>query len=607
MLNKLSRFARRFAARPGDEPFDESFLDEIVRIGVHPFIMIRTKGAEDGAAQFLICKTQNDAGQFVGEVAALPEYSKSKLIRGIQKALQLDVYEAADLLYFWVENDEAPIIESIHVGDPESIDLPTFWRYPAFGFGKGATRLTKSTRRNSLLAAFDAHNQTTGNDALRFAIMEAIAFALSRSFGKAGQYQQAAEVVGKALERLPHSMHLRTAKHALSFKLAGAPLHPRFEKFVGDDNGYLEKFVCKLPFERFDISPDGNVLLCCGHWLPTSIGSFMNQSVDDVLNSPKALDIRKSVTDGSYKYCNHIDCGAMVRDDLTKIEAAPPVISKSIATGDFRIDHPTEVMFAFDQTCNLSCPSCRTERITEKFSQSVAKAQAVEEKFSPLLSKAKILHINPAGELFASKPSRKILEMINDETCPDICLEIISNGTLFTEQEWKKFPGIHNKVQSIRVSIDAATKETFEKLRRLGKYDVLEENMRFLRHLRMTVVPELKFSFTYQIDNFREMPAFIDFCAEMRADYAIFERLQNITFTPEDFRERAVHFHTHRLHNEFIDVINHPKMGDPRCWHDFDYPGFRGQAPKMSQIESRRKSESAKQGASGTLSKINSN
>jgi MoaA/NifB/PqqE/SkfB family radical SAM enzyme len=266
----------------------------------------------------------------------------------------------------------------------------------------------------------------------------------------------------------------------------------------------------------------------------------------------------------------------MVRDTLTKVENAPDVIKKALETGDFRIDHPTEVMFAFDQTCNLSCPSCRTERITEKVSQSLAKARAVEEKFSPLLSKARILHINPAGELFASKPSRKILEMINDDATPDIKLAIISNGTLFTEQEWNKYPGIHNRIHSIRISIDAASKETFEKLRRLGNYDTFVKNMRFLRHLRMTVIPQLKFSFTYQIDNFKEMPTFVDFCAEMHADYAIFERLQNITFTADEYLEKAVHRPSHRLFGEFIDTINEPKMSDARCWHDFDFPGFVG-------------------------------
>ena len=201
-------------------------------------------------------------------------------------------------------------------------------------------------------------------------------------------------------------------------------------------------------------------------------------------------------------------------------------------TQNYEIDGVDEIMFAFDQTCNLSCPSCRTHVITEKASQSIEKARAVEEKLLPLLPSLRTLHINPAGELFGSKPSRRLLELINDERCPDLRLEIISNGTLFSREEWNKFPGIHNKVSSVRISIDAASKETFEKLRRLGKFDVFVKNMRFLRELRASGgLPQLKFSFTYQLDNFREMKAFVDFCDEMSADFAIFERLQNIVFT----------------------------------------------------------------------------
>ena len=93
-------------------------------------------------------------------------------------------------------------------------------------------------------------------------------------------------------------------------------------------------------------------------------------------------------------------------------------------------------MFAFDQSCNLSCPSCRTHVITEKVSQSVEKARAVEEKLLPLLPTLRTLHMNPAGELFSSnRPSRRLLELINDERCPDLRLDIISNGTLFSREE----------------------------------------------------------------------------------------------------------------------------------------------------------------------------
>jgi molybdenum cofactor biosynthesis enzyme MoaA len=328
-----------------------------------------------------------------------------------------------------------------------------------------------------------------------------------------------------------------------------------------------------LPFERFDIGPNGDVLVCCGHWLPTSIGNFLKDSVDDVLNSPTAKKIRRSVTDGSYKYCNHLECGSMIQGILPTLEQVTNPLARA-ARGDFHVDAVDDVLFALDQTCNLSCPSCRTHRIVEKMSEATDKTEAVEKKLMPLLSTVKVLHINPAGELLASKPSRRILELIDDERCPDLTIDIISNGTLFSESEWNKFPGIHGKVRAVRISIDAARKETFEKLRRLGKYEVLVENMRFLGRLRARRgIRQLKFSFTYQLDNFREMPEFVEFCREMNADFAIFERLQNLgAFSDHEYRRAAVHHADHPRYGEFIAVIKDPIFRSKRVWHDFDYP-----------------------------------
>jgi hypothetical protein len=313
----------------------------------------------------------------------------------------------------------------------------------------------------------------------------------------------------------------------------------------------------------------------------------MKDPIDAVLNSARAMKIRESVTDGTYKYCNHLECGSMAQDTLpTRDQLSRPRTRDAVARGDFHRDGIDELMFAFDQTCNLSCPSCRTHRIVEKMSESIDKARAVEQKLLPLLPTVRVLHINPAGELFASKPSRKLLELIDDERCPDLVLAIISNGTLFSEEEWNKFPGIHGKVYSVRISIDAASKETFEKLRRLGKHDVFLENMRFLSRLRSSGgITQLKFSFTYQLDNFREMPAFVGFCSEMNADLAIFERLQNIAFTHEEFRQKAVHYPDHPLYAEFIEVVRNPVFRTQRVWHDFDYPGVEN----MSGEEARHR------------------
>jgi hypothetical protein len=192
----------------------------------------------------------------------------------------------------------------------------------------------------------------------------------------------------------------------------------------------------------------------------------------------------------------------------------------------------------------------------------------------PLLPKLRYLFIDPAGELWSSKPSRRLLELVSRQTCPDLWLDIISNGTLFTESEWAKFPNIHDMVSCIRISVDGCTKQTFESLRRLANFEVFCKNMEFVSHLRAQGIPGLKFSFTYQLENFREMRDFVYFARRFNCDFVIFERLQNLgTFTNEEYRARAVHLSDHPQHAEFLEMIRDPVFRHPCVWHEFEWEG----------------------------------
>lgn len=251
------------------------------------------------------------------------------------------------------------------------------------------------------------------------------------------------------------------------------------------------------------------------------------------------------------------------------------MLRRAIDTGELNIDKVEQMLFAFDQSCNLSCPSCRVERIIEKPTIRDAKTEVVTNKLMPLLSGMKRLDINPAGEVFSSKPSRRILEMVNRQDCPDLVIDIISNGTLFTDKEWGNLPNLKDMVRSVRVSTDGATKPTFEKLRRLASWEVFVKNMEFLGGLRARgEIKQLKMSFTYQIDNFREMKQFVEFGNRFNVDYVIFERLQNLgAYSWDEFRSKAVHLSEHPLHNEFLDVIRDPLFGRTMVWHDFEWEG----------------------------------
>ncbi len=553
--------------------FTPGIVAHIKQIGYHPFIVVRVGAETAPAPRYLTCLTQNEAPAFVDALAAEPAFAGSRLVRGFERALQQEIYDAADLIFAWVK-DAGPLAEVIYVGLDEATPLFYYSGYATFEIDGRLPPATPTARAALLTDALAAYEAASGNDALRMSMIEALGLALSRSLGWLGDYDAAAACVDMALRARPYSIHLKAARHALGQKLSGAAVTPRLVKFIGDDDGHLRQFVCREPFSRFDIGPSGEVLVCCGHWLPTSIGDFQKNSVEDVLNSPTAIKIRQSVTDGTYKYCNHLECGTMTQGTLPTLDAPTNERARqAIANGDFRVDGVDHVLFAFDQSCNLSCPSCRRERIIERPSQSEEKAQAVEQKLLPLLPTLRVLNLNPAGELFSSKPSRRLLELIDDDSCPELVLDIISNGTLFSEAEWNKFPGIHGKVRSIRISTDAARKDTFEKLRRLGNHEVFVKNMEFLSRLRASdVVPYLCFSFTYQLDNFREMKEFVSFCRLMNCDFAIFERLQNLgAFTDAEYRQRAVHDPAHPLYREFIDVISDPVFRSKIVWHDFSY------------------------------------
>lgn len=572
---------------PAIRPLDAGMVAKIRGLGVHAFLIVSLGG--DGAREgdYLICKTQNELPQFVEALAKYPQLAECKLLHGLERALRLETYEAAQCWFDWMRAAPAGPAQHVHLGLPAGADLPAYYGYPIFSVAAERAGDSADRRLEALRKLFDAYRGTDGNNATRFRLAEALALALSRCLGSRGDYQTAVIVVEQALSLWRSSIHLKAARHALGLKLDGKMVPDRLVKFIGEDNGYLKQFVCPLPFEHFEIGPSGDVLVCCGHWLPTSIGNFLRDPVDGILNSATAQKIRESMTDGSYKYCNHLDCGHMIQGTLpTADELIRPTTRKAVAEGNYRMSGVHYLTFGFDQTCNLSCPSCRTHRIVEKASASIEKARAVEEKLVGLLPTVRFLHINPAGELFGSKPSRKLLELIDDERCPDLRLDIISNGTLFSEEEWNKFPGIHNKVRSIRISVDAARKETFEKLRRLAVHEPFLDNMRFLARLRASgIIPQLKFSFTYQLENFREMVEFVEFCDSMNCDFVLFERLQNIAFTWEEFRAKAVHYPEHPLHAEFLEVVSNPIFASARVFHDFDYEG----AAKISSDDARKR------------------
>ena len=312
----VTAFAKACAELPlldeGSQLLDDDTVAKIHEIGVHPFVLVCVEGDSDQDRHWLICQTENDLPKFVDELARLPMLGECNLLRGFERALRLETYEAAECWFSWVKQAPLGRAEIVRLGLPLSASLGSYYGYPIFDVSSAAASDNEDLRLKTLSTLFEAYLATDGNNAARIRLVEALAFALSRCLGARGEYHEASWIVDCALQLWPSSIHLKAARHALGLQLDGKMVPDRLVKFIGEDNGYLKQFVCPLPFEHFEISPSGEVLVCCGHWLPTSIGNFMKDPIDGILNSARAQKICELMTDGSYKYCNHLDCGAMI-------------------------------------------------------------------------------------------------------------------------------------------------------------------------------------------------------------------------------------------------------------------------------------------------------
>jgi hypothetical protein len=411
--------------------------------------------------------------------------------------------------------------------------------------------------------------------------------ALARWLAKTTTLDQALSVAESALAATNRSggifgIHiLENQITALKRTIVGKPLHHALRRYLGDDDGYMRERTCPFPFERVDLQENGNTSVCCAQWMPGfSIGNVMTDGMtaSQIYNSPNAQSARQSVLDGSFRYCDEVKCPWISGDRLPrKEEVEGRNVRKAIEHGDLTFEHPSYVILAFDASCNLSCPSCRVHVITEKAAMQIEKEELIESSIMPLLRNADRLNIDPAGELFVSRPLRRLLSKLNRRDFPNLKIEIITNGTLFTPREWAKFPGIHDMVESVRVSMDGASKPTFEKLRRGARWEPFVENMKFLASLRQNrIISLLQFAMTYQLDNFREMPAFVDICRSFDPVSLVnFEKLENWgTFATEDYARKAVHLATHPLHEEFLSIIRNPKLLPQPALLTADYVGL---------------------------------
>jgi wyosine [tRNA(Phe)-imidazoG37] synthetase (radical SAM superfamily) len=325
------------------------------------------------------------------------------------------------------------------------------------------------------------------------------------------------------------------------------------------------KLFCPVPFKRMEIERGGKTCLCC--WIRKSPGNLHQDSLMTLWNSPVAQEIRGSILDGTFRYCKLNFCPYYAAGKLPfqKDVAADPY--EDIIRNRRTKINTMNLWLSFDHRCNLRCISCRNSNVLLPEKEQTEN-RALMESVKKALPAITTLGISAKGEPFASPVIRDFLFTFDSATHPNLKLSILTNGQLHTPECWEKMQKAHPAISSVRISIDAATKETYEKIRLGGSFEKLMENLDYLSKLRaLNAIGELTINFVVNADNFTEMKDFVKMGFNFNCDYVYFAFMNNWgVFTDEEYKKMAVHRPEHKKHKELNKVLADPLLNDSRVF-----------------------------------------
>ena len=327
----------------------------------------------------------------------------------------------------------------------------------------------------------------------------------------------------KGLHEYQHFMHASHAifrPSAMMRKLVSTP--PR--------NGPMCNFVF-----------GGNLSVCmhgvfpciCARYLKLPIGNILTQTPDAMWRSNAAKIFRLSIINHAYCFC-HMEYCALPKNT----EAAATYTAKDLVASD-SLDR---VEFAFDDTCNLSCPSCRPERrVLGASHRALREAIADRLLASPLIQSADSALCCGGGEVFASPTYKRL---VYRQDAPKRRLGIIqTNLQLFSLEKFEQLKS-HFEIIHFTVSVDGVSKDVYERLRRGASWEKLCENMEVLASLRRKgQVSFIRMTTVVQRENYKEIPEIVSFAKHYAVDELSLAKVMNWgTYSEKEFYENVSMF-----------------------------------------------------------------
>jgi MoaA/NifB/PqqE/SkfB family radical SAM enzyme len=179
-------------------------------------------------------------------------------------------------------------------------------------------------------------------------------------------------------------------------------------------------------------------------------------------------------------------------------------------------DYPIEAFFEIAARCNLHCQMCAINydsRYAPRSGRPPFFEPNLFERLRPIFPSLHRAYLFGLGEPTLNK---HLVEYIGELSSLGVEVWFNTNATLIDEEKAEAIA--RAGAQRITVSIDGATAETYETIRRGAKFDSVTRGIRALIDAgRRYGRPQVNLSFVARSSNVGEIPALVDFCAEVGA------------------------------------------------------------------------------------------
>jgi MoaA/NifB/PqqE/SkfB family radical SAM enzyme len=253
---------------------------------------------------------------------------------------------------------------------------------------------------------------------------------------------------------------------------------------------------CQSPDRYLTVDWNGNCFICaCESWLPISVGLIDQfDNLQEIWNNDISRLVQADISDKKFSWCAVDHCGIVDRDIL----------------------HPKHtISINIDDSCNLHCPSCRSEprMLThgaefEKRKRQVLHLVSLLEKFDQSCH----IIMSGNGDVLASQIMRPFLHQYQPRS--DHTFRLFTNGLLLRKQLQRSL--ILPQITEYQISVDAGSAAVYERTRLGGKWTVLMDNLDFLSKTTEKIPATVMLMFVLQRSNWRDMQNFVDLCRDRR-------------------------------------------------------------------------------------------